>query len=131
MWGELPSQDRGEVGLEWWFEKEACLGGGRPAWAGSLGRSTLRLLKSSPGGITLISGIMRPARRRALSTASSFTSYLQPTQPSAHRKLHTAEPLCSALPLRPLTASRMSHLVDKRLLLGAQFKTLRGTSGPS
>ncbi len=74
-WGEAPSAERGDVGLEW-CEKEACLGGGRLPWAGSLGRSTLRLLKSRPGGITLIRGIMRPARRLARSTASSFTSYL-------------------------------------------------------
>lgn len=75
--GELPSEERGDVGLEWCAEKEACFGGGLLPWAGSLGRSTLRLLKSRPGGMTLIRGIMRPARRLARSTASSFTSYLQ------------------------------------------------------
>ena len=91
-WGEAPSAERGDVGLEWCEEKEACLGGGRLPWAGSLGRSTLRLLKSRPGGITLIRGIIRPARRLARSTASSFTSYLQAHSSAGLRHLPGSAP---------------------------------------
>lgn len=73
------SVELGEVGSEaaddcW--EKKACLGGGPLEREGSLGRSTLRLEKSSPGGITFMSGMLRPTLCRALSTRSSFTSYL-------------------------------------------------------
>jgi hypothetical protein len=49
---------------------------------GSMGRSTLRLEKSSPGGITFISGIVRPALRLALSTRSKSVSYLPREQAS-------------------------------------------------
>lgn len=37
----------------------------------------LRLEKSRPGGMTFMTGMWRPTRRRARSTGSSFLSYLR------------------------------------------------------
>lgn len=76
----------GEVGLEEAVdccEKKACLGGGPFAREGSFGRSTLSAEKSRPGGMTLMSGIVRPTLRLVRSTRSSFTSYLQQQHPNS------------------------------------------------